>query len=290
MATLTRPPYEHERRVAERRRGMPAAAYPALPSRADGMKVSWGGVFGGVFVAIGLLLLLAALGVAVGISSVDPGATEAASLGTAAGWWAALSLLAALFLGGWASTRIAAISDSATGFFEGALVWVVSVLLIVYFASSGVGMLAGGAFRLVGGATQAISSAVQGVSGNIDLSAGAPQIVEQLQDPQTVRTVAGATGLPQEQVRSTLDSIAQRVEAVQENPAQVAAAVREGLAELYRQANAAGTLEKAAEEIQPGATRAAWYTFFALLLSLIAAVIGALVGRRRLAHHPARQP
>jgi hypothetical protein len=106
--------------------------------------------------------------VAVGISAAQPGETDAATLGTGAGIWGGLSLLIALFLGGWVSTRIGAIFDGTTGFFEGALVWVVSVLLILYFAASGIGMLAGGAFKLIGGAAQALGSVVQ--------SQGAPEV------------------------------------------------------------------------------------------------------------------
>ena len=64
-----------------------------------------------------------------------------------------------LFLGGLVSTRIGAITDGTTGFFEGALVWVVSVLLMLYLATSGIGMLAGGTLRLVGGAAQAAAQA-----------------------------------------------------------------------------------------------------------------------------------
>ena len=156
MATMTRDTPYHDRRIAERRR----IAYAAL-LRADGMRVSWGGVFGGVLVALGFLLLMTALGVAVGISAAQPGETDAGTLGSGAGIWAGLSLLLALFIGGWVSTRIGAIFDGTTGLFEGALVWVVSVLLMLYFASSGIGMLAGGAFRLVGGAAQALGSVVQ---------------------------------------------------------------------------------------------------------------------------------
>ena len=84
MATAT-PSNYHDRRVSERRR----IAYPAI-LRAEGMKVSWGGIFGGVLVAIGLLLLLTALGVAVGISAAQPGETQASTLGTGAGIWAVL--------------------------------------------------------------------------------------------------------------------------------------------------------------------------------------------------------
>jgi hypothetical protein len=156
MATVLRDTPYHDRRVTERRR----IAYPAA-LRADGMRVSWGGVFGGVLVALGFLLLMTALGVAVGISAAPPGETDVGTLGAGAGIWAAVSLLVALFVGGWVSTRIGAIFDGTTGFFEGALVWVVSVLLMLCMASTGLGMLFGGASELVGGAAQALSSALQ---------------------------------------------------------------------------------------------------------------------------------
>ena len=198
MATLAQHQAFHERRAAERRR----VAYPALLRGGDGMRVSWGGIFGGVLVALGVLLLLAALGLAVGISAAQPGETDPGALGTGAGIWAAASLLIALFVGGMVSTRIGAIFDRTTGVFEGALVWVVSLLLIAYLAGSGVGMLAGGAFDLVGGAGEV-----------------AGQMVEQAREK--------------------------------------------------------------AQQMKPEATRAAWVTFGALLVSLLAAVLGAMAGRRR---------
>src|SRR5688500_7703040 len=152
----------HERRVrvSERRHDR---FYPNI-LQAEGKKVSWGGIFGGVLVAVGVLVLLAALGMAIGISAAEPGQTDASTLGMGAGIWAALSLLAALFIGSMVSTRIGAISDRTTGFFEGVLVWVVSILLMGYLATSGMSMLAGGAFKMLGGATQAIG-AVAGAQG-----------------------------------------------------------------------------------------------------------------------------
>ena len=199
-------PY-HERRTGERRR----VAYPGLFS-AEGMRVSWGGIFGGVLVAVGLLLLLAALGVAIGISAVDPTQTELAKVGTGAGIWAGISLLVALFIGGFVSTRIGATHDASTGFFAGFLVWVVSLLLVAYLAASGVSSLAGSAFSLMGGAQQM-----------------AEQVQQQAQD-------------------------------IQQNMPQ---------------------LQQKAQEVKPQASRAAWATFGALILSLAAAVIGAAAGRRR---------
>jgi tape measure domain-containing protein len=272
----------HERRSAERRR----ISHSPKVLAADGMRVSWGGIFGGVLVALGVLLLLAALGLAVGITAADPGQTDARTLGTGAGLWAAASLLLALFIGGMVSTLIGAIYDRATGVFEGALVWIVSVLLMAYMAASGVGMLASGAFSLVSGATQAVGAVFQGASGDLS-SDDVDQMLERLKDPNTAQQLATATGVPRSEVQSTLSEIAQRVENARENPAQAAAEVRQGVAQIYEKARASGAIERRAEELQPRASQAAWITFGALLLSLLAAVLGAMLGRRR-AHVQAR--
>src|SRR5205085_9747185 len=115
----------------------------------DGMRVSWGGIWGGVLVAMGMLLLLSALGVAIGFSSVDPrNAAEVNRLMSSAGLWAAAGLLLSLFVGGMVSTSIGAVYDRTTGFFEGALVWVVSLLVMLALAGSGSGLLDGFAFEM----------------------------------------------------------------------------------------------------------------------------------------------
>ena len=198
MATVTHP--YHERRSHERRR----IAYPGLFGT-EGMRISWGGIIGGVLSAVGLLLLLAALGVAVGITAVDPQATQARTLGTGAGIWTGISMLLALFVGGMVATRLGATFDRTTSFFAGFLVWVVSLLLVAYLAASGMSSLASSTFGMM----------------------GADAVVDQVQqaDPQAV--------------------------------------------------------QQKAQEIKPQATRAAWITFGGLLLSLGAALGGAMAGRRR---------
>ena len=206
MATVAQHRVFHERRAAERRR---ITAPAAVLRGGDGMRVSWAGIFGGVLVALGVLLLLAALGLAVGISAAQPGESEAGALGTGAGIWAGVSLLLALFIGGMVSTRIGAIFDRTTGVFEGALVWVVSVLLVAYLAGSGAGMLVGGASELLGSAGAAVGE------------------MQQLYD------------------------------------------------------KAAGAIAQNAQRIQPQASAAAWISFGALVISLLAAVLGAMAGRRR---------
>jgi X-X-X-Leu-X-X-Gly heptad repeat protein len=251
MATVLNEGSRPERRYHERRKG-----WVSPFGRTEGMRVSWGGIWGGVLVALGLLMLLTALGLAVGVSTVEPGQTQASSLGTGAGIWASIALLISLFVGGMAATRIGAITDRTTGFFEGALVWVVSVLLIAYAASAGISTLASGAFRLVGGATQALGAVAQSQGGlDLDVSGSVDQIASRLRDPQTAQRIASVTGLPVAEVRSTLDQTAQRV-----------------------------------EQAQSGVSAAAWITFGALVLSLIAAALGAMYGRRKAVAVTAKGP
>jgi len=276
MASVAHQPHSYNRRVSDG-----TSSYASL-LHAQGVKVSWGGIWGGVLLAVGLLILLTALGVAVGVSAAQPGETEASTLGTGAGIWAAVSLLLALFIGGFVATRIGAITDRATGFFEGALVWVVSILLMGYVASSGIGMLAGGAFKMIGGASQAIGTVMQsqGGGGGVDVSGNVDQILQRLRDPNTAQQIAQATGMQQNEVQQSLQTTAQRVETSRDNPGQAAAEAKQGMSQLMEKAKSSGALQQKAEEVKPAVSKTAWITFGALVLSLLLAIIGAMVGRR----------
>lgn len=131
-----------ERRTGERRRMHAGVALQSHRTGSfEGLRVSWGGVWSGVLVTLGSLILLSALGVAVGITAVNPDTADAQKVAQVAAVWGAVSLLASLFLGGLVSTRTGMVYDRATGMFEGALVWVVSVLLMAAFAGSGLGFV-----------------------------------------------------------------------------------------------------------------------------------------------------
>jgi len=173
MASVIQP--YHDRRSGERRRiAYPGAVYRTGLFSTEGIKVSWGGIFGGVMVAVGLLLLLAALGVAIGITAVDRQSTQLGSLGIGAAIWTGVALLLALFLGGLVSSRLGATYDRTTSFFEGFLVWVVSLLLVAYLAASGTRWIAGDTFGIVGAAP--------------DLSMAVPPDVVQGITPQAAKT------------------------------------------------------------------------------------------------------
>jgi hypothetical protein len=256
----------------------------------EGLRVSWGGIWAGVLTVLGTLLFLTALGLAIGISAVDPRDTDAGTLGAGAAIWSSLSLLIALFVGGMASTRLGMVFDKATGTFEGALVWVLSFVAVLWLAGSGVRLVASGISSIFGGVTQTISSATGGMSELSNLSGGSvDDILARLRDPRTAGTVSAATGIPQQEVASRLDEISQRVEASRDNPQQAAAEVRQGAQQIMAQARQ--QLPAAAERVQEGATKTAWATFAAMVISLAAAIAGAMLGRRRalqrLAQHEA---
>jgi hypothetical protein len=239
-------------------------------------RISWGGIWAGVLTVMGTLLFLTTLGIAIGISAVDPGQDDAGAFGAGAALWTSLSLLIALFVGGMAATRLGLVFDKAAGAFEGALVWVLSFLIILWLATSGVRLVASGFSALFEDVTQTIGS----VAGTDDLSSGSvDQILARLNDPQTARTLAAATGMSEQEVRSTLSGVAQRVEAARNNPEQAAVEVREGTRQLMDRARQ--QLPALADRAQDTATKTAWTTFAAMVISLAAAIAGAMVGRRR---------
>ncbi len=119
--------------------------------RFEGMRVSWGGIWAGVLVVLGTLLFLTTLGLAIGISA-DQRDVNPHAIGTAAVVWSALSMLIALFLGGMAATRMSMVWERSAGLLQGVLVWVISLVTVIYLGERGVGVMGGSALGIISGA------------------------------------------------------------------------------------------------------------------------------------------
>jgi hypothetical protein len=105
----------------------------------EGMRISWGGIWAGMLVVLGVMLVLSTLGIAIGFSAargVDPD-----SISTGAVFWSRASLLVALFLGGMAAARMSMVWDRFTGLAQGALLWVVSMIAVLLLGANGVGLV-----------------------------------------------------------------------------------------------------------------------------------------------------
>jgi hypothetical protein len=229
-------------------------------------------------------MLLSTLGLAIGISAADVGpgqGSDAKVFGIGAGVWAGLSLLIALFLGGMIASRVSIVVDRTVATTHGALVWVLTMLGVLYLASAGISLGIGGVLGVARGAGLAVSSAAGGLtdltSGNLD------QILARLNDPSTVGVVAGATGMSQDEARDALSDIRARVEAARSNPEQAAAEARNGLQQLT--ARAKERASSVAQQAQPYASRTAWIALAIMIISLAAAVGGAVWGAARAEQH-----
>lgn len=242
--------------------------------------ISWAGVWSGFLIGLGVLMLLSTFGLAVGISAADIGpgqGSDVRAFGIGAGIWAGLSLLIALFLSGMIASRVSMVVDRTVAMTHGALVWVLTMLGILYLAGTGISLGMTGVLGVVRGAGSAVSGAAGGLT---DLTSGdVDQILARLNDPQTAGVVAGATGMSQEEARAALADIRARVEAARNNPEQAAAEARRGVQQLT--ARATERAASVAQQAQPYASRTAWTALGVMIISLAAAVGGAVWGARR---------
>jgi len=211
-------------------------------SRTPGLldRVSWGAIFAGTVIALGLLILLGMLGTAIGFRAVDPQQAAAFDgVGIGAGiWWIVTSVLA-LGIGGYVAGRLSGIPDKNSATAHGASVWGVVTILMLWLAASTVGTAVNTATSAVSGAASAVASVAN-----------------------TGTTVVNTDVTPSD-VRSEAQDAANAIEnqVSQIDPQQ-----------LRQQAGA--TTESALDAL----SSAAWYAFFASLLSLAAAVIASGMG------------
>lgn len=134
-------------------------------------RISWGAIIAGVVIALVVQLLLGILGLGIGAGNIDPlsEANPVAGIGVGAGIWFAVSLLIALFLGGYVAGRTAGIPRRQDGLLHGLLTWAVTTLLTFYLLTTTVGSLMGGTARILG---QTVSATGQGIA------AVAPRVAE----------------------------------------------------------------------------------------------------------------
>jgi hypothetical protein len=240
----------------------------------------------GFVVAMGTTLLLTALGIAIGITTLnDPRATTEyvdAGVGTGASIWGAITLLLACFLGGMVSTRVTDRPDRGGAFIHGTLVWTLVAVFLIWLVGQGISFGLSNLFGALGGLTRTAATAVTSVvAGNGDLAQrlgleDPSQVINRLNDPKVVSVFASATGMSTNEAQTALDGLRNQVEAVRDNPDRVATEVRNFLAQYAERAQQQG--QQVAATVQEGATVGSWITFGVLAATFITAILGALAG------------
>lgn len=212
-----------------------------VPDISSVSHVRWGAIFAGTVAAIVSMLVLALLGIGIGLSSVNvaTGNTPTTGLGIGAAIWWVISSIISLFFGGWITSRFAGVQRSFDGFLHGFVTWGVTMLFMVMLLTNTVGAIIGGGMSLLQTGISASGSALSN-----------PRISQQVQ-----QQLGGATGAAQEQKQ-------------QEQKKQ------------QEQGGATGGAQQAQQAVQ-GASAAAFGTVIMMVLGALAASFGGKAGRVR---------
>lgn len=262
-------------------------------------RVSWGGIFGGAFVALGVWALLYSLGLALGLSSID--AQEGVG-GPAlfTGIWSIITPLVALFVGGYVAARMSGIVDKMAGALHGAVVWGLTTVVGAFALTMLLGTLVGTAVSAGKSAVSATASAGQGAASQLQQSvdvtanqllqpvnqrlreAGKPEITAQ----QMSQALQGAVTMSLREGRLDSEiftqSLAQNTNLSRQDVQEIASGAEQELNQ------AASQIQSTAASAAQGMGKAFWGVFFALLLGLASSVLGAVAGVSGLQKHDRR--
>lgn len=107
--------------------------------------MQWKPVVAGALAGFAAMVVLTTLGAALGISAADASdGADARSVGTAAGLWWLLTVIASGFFGGWVVAHTARRDLDYDPMIYGVLAWAVGTLILLFLLAIGVGSMMGG--------------------------------------------------------------------------------------------------------------------------------------------------
>jgi hypothetical protein len=214
-------------------------------------RVRWASVLAGLFTVLATLATLTVLGLALGLSTFDANAPQ--DFGYGAGIYGAISAIIGFLLGGFVAARTGAVAGTGNGLLNGAMVWIVTVVLIVNFLGTGIG-------TLLGTAGQVATTAVEVAGDAAAVAATNPELVATAQS--ALPTPAGDAGAP----------------AATTAPGDVAGAVAPIVEDVQNQLEDVTPAEvnRVARDVSNGA----WAALLALGLTALASILGGILGTR----------
>ncbi|HLA75420.1 MAG TPA: hypothetical protein VJM76_05870 [Gammaproteobacteria bacterium] len=248
--------------------------------------ISWGAIFAGLVVGTASYMLLTLLGIAAGLSAIDPQSAEpVGSVPIATGIWTGVSMWISAFVGGYVAARMSGLSRLADGIFHGFVAWGVTTLLFAYLATTAMGSLLGGAVGMLG---QGLKTVGQGVTATATSNAGGGGAMSQL-ETLIKGDNASAGNITTESLNQLQDRLRQgdragavslMVEQMGFSSDRANTVADQGLA-LYGQSPQA---RQAADQAVNTLAAASWWLFFGILLSMALGIWGGAVGVRTTSH------
>jgi hypothetical protein len=270
-------------------RTVETATYPRRRFReGPPIKLSWSAIFGGVVTALGIWALLYALGLALGLSAINPDNPESAKpSGIFAGLWSLLVPLVALFIGGAVASRSAGLIHRGGGAIHGLVMWGVTAVGGALLVGNLLGSALGGVAQLGSGALRGGMQMGQRMDFGLNADDAIAPINERLQaEGKPTVTAEQLENASRDVLRNAVREGKVDRESLVGSIANETSLSREDSEELATRVES--QFDTAKQKFQTGALKAAdatgkafWGVFGALLFGMCSAILGGIFGVSR---------
>lgn len=140
--------------------------------------IRWAAIIGGGVAGMGSYMLLELLGLATGLTALNPQSAEpVGGVPLGMGIWTGLITLVSAFIGGYIAARMSGLSRTSDGLLHGFVTWAGTVILFAFLATTALSAVLGGTFSLLGHSMQAAATAGTAASGQTDVGGKLEQII-----------------------------------------------------------------------------------------------------------------
>jgi hypothetical protein len=231
-------------------------------------RISWGAIAAGAMVALSIYVVLSILGVALGIEVAVRGAS--AHLGAGAAIYSILTLLLAMFFGGWTTSRLAVGESKLEAVLYGMILWGTLFVGMVWLLSAGIRT----GFGAMIGMASATDAAFRDADTESSPSPGLAQALRQryateLGGDRFVEDLKKA-GFSEEQARKAEVEIKGRIDRIRDDPS--------SLPEVTRDVASRPEIQRAAGLAAERTREASWWTLIGVVISMATVIVGSLVG------------
>jgi hypothetical protein len=222
-------------------------------------------------VALSIYVILSMLGVALGVEAAVRSADQ--HLGSGAAIYSILTLLLAMFFGGWATSRLAVGESKLEAVLYGLILWGVMFAGLVWLLGAGIKTGFGGMIGAASGAytvsrdafddrssDSPLAGMIEALRRRYDTELGGEKFVEDLKK----------AGFSEEQARKVQSEIKGRFDQVRNDPS--------SLPEVARDVANNPEVRQAAGQAAEGARQATWWTLAGMIISMATVTFGSRIG------------